>query len=76
MTFQGSFQAEAVLWCLCLEELSMYCLCCIRAVPHPVQWWQHWDPPPCLVQQCACPVTPPREYSSDFEVQKLIKKNK
>lgn len=46
MTFQGSFQAEAVPWCPCLEELSMCCLCCIRAEPHPVQQWKHRDLPP------------------------------
>lgn len=46
VTFQGSFQAEAVPWCPCLEELSMCCLCCIRAEPHPVQQWKHRDLPP------------------------------
>lgn len=30
--------------------------------------------PPCLVQQCACPVTPPRVHSFDLEVEEFKKK--
>lgn len=31
--------------------------------------------PPCLVQQCACPVTPPRVHSFDLEVEEFKKSN-